>query len=82
MINRIAVTPDGRRAVSVGDDYKLQVWTLDGGHKLATFTADAPLEACTLSPEASMIVAGGVDGAVHVLSLDAAEQNYRLRSRL
>jgi WD40 repeat protein len=35
-VNGVAVTPDGRRAVSASDDKTLKVWDLDVGRLLRT----------------------------------------------
>jgi len=42
----VAITPDGRQAVSGAWDETLKVWDLASGAVVATFTADAPLFAC------------------------------------
>jgi WD40 repeat protein len=39
MVNAVAVTPDGQRAVSASDDRTLKVWELASGRELRTLTA-------------------------------------------
>ena len=36
LVNAVAVTPDGQRAVSASDDKTLKVWDLDSGRELRT----------------------------------------------
>ena len=42
VVNGVAVTPDGQRAVSASDDQTLKVWDLDSGRELRTLAG--PLE--------------------------------------
>ena len=35
-MNGVAITPDGRRAVSASDDHTLRVWDLQSGQSLRT----------------------------------------------
>jgi len=66
----VTVTPDGRRAVSASDDWKLKVWDLESGHCLATFTYDSAVECCAVSEFDGLIVAGDVGGHLHFLRLE------------
>jgi WD40 repeat protein len=74
-VNAVAITPDGRQAVSGSDDRTLKVWDLANGSVVATFTADAPLDACAVAPDGRTIVAGDSSGRVHFLSLELKEDN-------
>jgi WD40 repeat protein len=65
----VAVTPDGRRAVSASTDKTLKVWELENGIPLATFSCDAPVSCCTVL-DAWTIVAGDAGGLIHVLALE------------
>jgi hypothetical protein len=69
-VDAVAVTPDGRRAVSGPYDKTLKVWDLDTGAVLATFQADASLYACALAPDGVTLVAGDKSGRVHFLRLE------------
>ena len=42
----VAITPDGRRAVSASRDKTLWVWDIQSGEELALLTADASATAC------------------------------------
>jgi WD40 repeat protein len=41
LVYGVAVTSDGKQAVSASEDKTLKVWDLDSGAPLATFTSDA-----------------------------------------
>jgi len=75
-VRAVAVTPDGRRAVSASDDQTLKVWDLESGAVIATFSGDGPLDACATAPDGGCsedtltIVTGGASGRVHFLRLE------------
>jgi WD40 repeat protein len=54
----VAVTTDGRRAVSASLDRTLRVWDLDKGICLAVVALDGALYAVAISPDRKTIVAG------------------------
>jgi WD40 repeat protein len=47
-VTAVAVTPDGRTAVSGSSDNTLCVWDLESGALLAAFTADAAIRVCAV----------------------------------
>jgi WD40 repeat protein len=49
----VAVTPDGRRAVSASGDGTLRLWHLESGEGIATF-----IFSCAFAPDGLTIVAG------------------------
>jgi WD40 repeat protein len=65
----VAVTPDGRRAVSASWDNTLKVWDLETGSLLVTFTCDAPVY-CAAFADDRTIVAGDAAGRLHFLLLE------------
>ena len=69
-VNGVAVTPDGRRAVSASEDNTLKVWDLETGEVLATFTCDAAAFCCAFSDALKLIVAGDAGGHLHFLRLE------------
>ncbi len=63
----IAGLPDGRRAVSGGDDGKVQVWDLDTGALLHTLAGhDGLVWAVAVSADGCRAVSSGPDGTVRV----------------
>jgi len=65
----VAVTPDGRQAVSASQDRTLKVWDIGSGKLVATFSGEGALYACAVAPDGT-IVAGEISGRVHFLRLE------------
>jgi WD40 repeat protein len=68
----VAVTPNGRRAVSGSEDKTLRVWDLETGLALATFNCDASAQCCTFASN-RQIIAGDAVGRLHFLLLEGAD---------
>ena len=66
-VQAVAVTPDGRRAVSGSDDATLRLWDLESGRELACFTGDGPMPCCAIAPDGVRLVAGDALGRLHLL---------------
>lgn len=52
-------------------DNTVRVWDLNNGNIIATFTADAPLRACVVSPDGKTIVDVDEWRQVHFLRLES-----------
>ena len=63
----VAVTPDGRRAISASWDRTLKVWDLQTGQELATVALESALHCVDVAPDGVTIVTG--DGAGNVYCL-------------
>ena len=63
----MAVSPDGRHAVSGSDDGTLAVWDLGTGNRLATITLDGPIPSVAWHPDGRSIVAGDAGGNLYRL---------------
>ena len=72
-VTSVAVTPDGRRAISVSTDETLKVWDLERAVAITTFRAESPLWACALGRDGISVVAGSKSGQVHIMRLEGAE---------
>ena len=64
----VALTPDGKRAVSAGDR-TLKVWDLDSGLLMVTFHCDLAAQCCACAAP-NLIVAGDAGGRVYFLALE------------
>ncbi len=60
----VAVSPDGRKALSAGDDKIIRVWDLEAGGKPAAWEAAVAIRALALSPDGRRLLSGGADKAV------------------
>ncbi len=69
LVNGVAVTPDGRRAISASGDKTLKVWELETGSAIATFVCDSPLRCCACGNDLAVVV-GDDAGHVHFFSLE------------
>jgi WD40 repeat protein len=65
----VAMTADGRRAVSASGDSTVKVWDLESGRCITTFTCDAGAMSCSFA-EAQIIVVGDYSGRVHFLRFE------------
>ena len=70
----LAVTADGRRAISAGGDCTVRVWDLEGDGVTATFTGDGSMLGCSLGPDDRTIIASDSFGHIHFLSLVEADE--------
>jgi WD40 repeat protein len=66
----VAVTGDGRYAVSGSDDQTLKVWDLSSGQVVASFCGDSAIHCCAIAPDKRTIIAGDALGRVHFLRLE------------
>ncbi|NJK73345.1 MAG: hypothetical protein HC942_03260 [Microcoleus sp. SU_5_6] len=72
-VNAVAVTADGKRAISASEDNTLKVWDLWSGNVIASFTVESSIECCAIAPDGVTIVAGDESGRVYFLRLEGVE---------
>jgi len=70
----VAVTADGRRALSGSDDNTLRLWDFESGKEIAAFTGESSISRCAFAPDGCTIVAGTASGRVHILRLVEADE--------
>ena len=63
----MALSGDGRLAVSASSDETLKVWEVAGGQCLRTLEGSAGFRSCAAALDFSCIVAGDDAGAVHFI---------------
>jgi WD40 repeat protein len=71
----VAVTPDGRRAVSSSGDRTLRAWNLESEKEIAIFTGESEMRSCVIAQDGQTIIAGEASGRVHLLRLVEADQS-------
>ena len=69
----VAVSADGRRAVSGGDDGTVQAWDLAQGAELASFVSDRKITALAVTLPGTRVIAGTSTVSVHFLELGGYE---------
>jgi TIR domain/NB-ARC domain/APAF-1 helical domain/WD domain, G-beta repeat len=70
-VRAVAVTPDGRRAVSGSDDRTLKVWDLERGALLATLEGHGHwVRAVAVTPDGRRAVSGSLDRTLKVWDLE------------
>ena len=72
VIKRALWSPDGKRLAAIQSDYKIKVWNIENGEKIATFDGFGPI-AITLcwSPDGTKLASGG---AVHVWDVGSGKR--------
>jgi WD40 repeat protein len=66
----VAVSPDGKHAVSGSEDDTLKVWDLSTGEEVTSFIGESQIYACSIAPNRNTIVGGGLSGKLHILQLE------------
>ncbi|MCG8418135.1 MAG: protein kinase [Proteobacteria bacterium] len=83
IINAVALTEDGHRAVSASDDRTLVVWDLKKGTQLGTFRGHSDwVSDVALSSDGKLAVSTSDDGTLRVWNLDTGDLRYTLDGHL
>ncbi len=78
-VRTVAVTPDGARAVSGGEDGTVRVWDLATGQQQAALTGHTDwVRAVAVTADGARAVSGGDDGTVRVWDLGTGQQQAAL----
>jgi hypothetical protein len=79
-VQAVALTPDGRRAVSGSDDKTLKVWDLESWVVLQTLRGhEGSVKAVALTPDGRRAVSGSADMTLKVWNLESGTELHTLR---
>jgi serine/threonine protein kinase len=74
-VSCVAITPDGRTALSGSDDNTLKLWDLASGQELRTFTGHEYVVTCVaISPNGDKAVSGSGDKTLKVWDLSSGKE--------
>jgi len=74
-VNAVAVTPDGKLAVSGSDDCTLKVWDLKTGEEIHSFQGHSDrVNAVSVTPDGKRVVSGSDDKTLKVWDLETREE--------
>jgi len=69
-VHAVALTPDGRRAVSASTDHTLRVWDLDSGEKNHTLKGhDKAVTSVAVTPDSHRAISASADGTLKLWDL-------------
>jgi WD40 repeat protein len=66
----VAISADGRLAVSGSEDRTVKVWDLPSGDTIATFDTEGKVNCCAVAPDGMTIITGGRSDRVNFLRLE------------
>jgi WD40 repeat protein len=69
-VSWIALTVDGKRAVSAGGDHTMVVWDLENGTLVTSFESDSAVLVGAVTPDGLNLIAGDSQGCVYILRLE------------
>jgi WD40 repeat protein len=79
VVTTVAVTPDGRRAVSASNDRTLKVWDLETGEQRRTLEGHTdPVNAVAVTPDGRRAVSASSDYTLKVWDMETGEQRRTL----
>jgi len=69
-VGAVAISQNGKQAISGSFDNTLRLWDLETGRILAEFSGEGSIMAIALSRDGQRMVAGDASGRVHLLALE------------
>ena len=79
-VNSIAISPDGRLALSASDDGSLRLWNLEGQIESRRFETDGtPIDAVTVSPDGRRLLTGMITGETILWDVERGQVIRRFR---
>ncbi|HEV3119156.1 MAG TPA: WD40 repeat domain-containing protein [Gemmataceae bacterium] len=80
-VRGVAISPDGRQALSSSFDQTVRLWDLESGAEIRVFNGHKnAVEGVAFSPDGKRAVSGSVDGSVIVWDLETGQEVHRLTS--
>jgi len=74
-VNHVAVSPDGRRAVSTSRDKTLKVWDLESGRRVCTLEGHSSyVFGVAVSPDGRRVISGSSDYTLKVWDLESGRE--------
>ena len=70
-VNALAVSADGKRIVTGGEDSGVSVWEDNGNRRCDFHDTLGPIYAVAISPDGKKIAAGGRDGKINIWDVEA-----------
>jgi WD40 repeat protein len=77
-VNAVEITPDGRRAVSISEDYTVRTWDLESGKGLLTMHCGSMVYALAVTPDGRRAISGSADVILRVWDLETGKELHRL----
>lgn len=81
-INAVDISPDGRYALTGGDDHTARLWDLQTGESVHQFTHDNLVNLVRFAPKQQFIVTAADNGQTYVHDMSGLDRLYRLQSGL
>ena len=73
-ITDVAVTSDGRYAISTSVDRMIKIWDMETREEVASFTAQGELYSCAIAPNDQTILVGDSLGRVYFFYLETVQE--------
>jgi WD40 repeat protein len=64
----VRLSPEGRRVISIANDYLINIWDADSGRRQATATLDGILSSVAIAPNGESILIGDQAGNIYCMS--------------
>jgi len=79
-VNAVAVTPDGRKAISASDDQTLKIWDLERGEEVRTLKGHSgSVNAVAVTPDGQKAISSSDDQTLKVWDLERGEEVRTLK---
>jgi WD40 repeat protein len=78
-VDALALSADGRWAISGGRDWRLRVWQLEAGRLEHTFDNGAPVSCVAFMPDGDHAISGSEDRAVRLWNLETGRISHEHR---